>query len=145
MRDQLPLAGMNQANEAASASERIEFVIPMRLTLLNPTLRSHWSRRRKVALMLAWEVAVALPMARRPKTPWARANVRIERTSPKTPDRDNLYGSAKPLLDILQPLHAKCRPLGLGVIENDSDTCIDLVVVHVPGTQARTRVVLTRL
>lgn len=124
--------------------DRIEFVLPLRLPLLNPQLRTHWARRRKRALDLAWHVSILIPLVQRPLSPWDRASVLIERFSPKRPDRDNLVPCAKPLLDILQPLHPKVRPLGLGVILNDSDDCIDLSVVHVQSALEQTRVLIIR-
>lgn len=127
-----------------TAPDRIEFTLQQRLPLLGKQLRSHWAKRRRAALSMAWEIAAAIPRTSRPQTPWTRATVLVERYGPTKPDRDNLVSCVKPMLDILQPLHAKNRPLGLGIIANDNDDCIELSVVHVQSNLKQTRVTLVR-
>jgi Holliday junction resolvase RusA-like endonuclease len=102
----------------------------------------HWAERRKVASALASAVWTA---CRPPKTPLARCKVLIERTSTQEPDRDNLYGGVKPLMDALQPASRR-HPHGLGFIVDDGPACVaEMVVRHVPGKAKRTIVTIEEL
>ena len=127
-------------------NEQIEFVLGQRLALLNPMLRTHWSARRRQIKDLAWEVSALVGPRHRPKAPWQRVSVLVERHSTTEPDEENLMSCVKPLMDVLQPFHQKSRPYGLGIIQNDNRACVpDLQVRHVQSKLKQTRVVITRL
>jgi hypothetical protein len=127
-------------------SEQIEFVLGQRLMLLNPMLRTHWSKRGRLIKDLAWEVSALIGPRRRPATPWQRVSVLVERHSTSEPDQENLESCVKPLMDVLQPFHLKSRPYGLGIIQNDNRACVpDLQVRHVQSKLKQTRVLITRL
>lgn len=127
-------------------SDQIEFVLGQRLLLLNPLLRTHWSKRSRMTKDLAWEVAALVGPRRRPASPWPRVSVLVERHSTTEPDKENLEGCVKLLMDVLQPFHEKARPYGLGIIKNDNRICVpDMQVLHVKSKLKQTRVVITRL
>jgi hypothetical protein len=116
--------------------------IPTRTPTNNVWLRMHWARRRKFATAMASEVWTA---CRPPKLPLTRCKVLIERTSTQEPDRDNLVGGVKPLMDALQPL-SKRHPYGLGFILDDSPVCVvEMDVRHVQGRAHRTVVTIEEL
>jgi Holliday junction resolvase RusA-like endonuclease len=115
--------------------------IPDRIMTLNDWQQVHHFARSKVKKRLAMLVWAA---CRPPREPLTRCRVLVERTSTQEPDKDNLYGGAKALLDVLQPLH-KRRKYGLGFILDDSSKCIDLTVVHVPGKAKRTVVTIEEI
>jgi len=102
---------------------RISFTLARPLPLLNVQLRTHWAKRRKAQIALAWEVVdAAQPL---PEKPMTKARVTVERYSIGTPDTDNLC--VKHLLDVLCP-QSKRHPVGLGVIVDDSPACCELHV-----------------
>lgn len=121
-----PLAGFT--------GREIRFTLARPVKLLNVTQRMHWSARRRYAKELSAEIAV-LAWALIPPQPWSRATVRIERWSIKEPDKDNLYASAKCLVDCLLPRSTR-HPHGLGFVVDDSPDHMDQTVVH---KQAATR------
>lgn len=107
-------------------------LISLRLGLLaspNRTHSRHWAVAAKRRKALAWEVWAALQGQSRPESPIRLAYVRIARCSSGRLDIDNLYASAKPLLDVLQPLTPR-RPLGLGIIAGDRDDQLCLTVAN---------------
>jgi len=119
----------------------LQFELPFRLPTLNPQLRMHWSTKRKELLTLAWEIHAAIPRAVRPAVPLTGIEVEIDRYGPQRPDDENLKASAKWLLDVMQPVHEKKRPYGLGVILEDAKSCVhELRVHHVKSNAARTTV-----
>jgi hypothetical protein len=75
--------------------------------------------------------------------PMPFAVVIVTRHSPSEPDPDNLFASAKPLLDVLQP-PARAYPFGLGLIVGDAPHQIELVCNwrQAPKNQGYTRVSL---
>ncbi len=66
----------------------------------------------------------------RPEHPFNFASIVIERVGIRAPDYDNLYASAKALLDCLQPCTDR-RRYGVGVIAGDDPTRLKLSVEHV--------------
>lgn len=120
----------------------IRFELPTPTPLLNELLRLHWSQRRKLASRLAWAIKVATA-GQRPKEAYARAKVRIERHSIRTPDYDGMVGGAKPLIDCLLPLSDR-HPHGLGFVADDSPSCMELEVVAVKaaGREAQKTVIV---
>lgn len=78
---------------------------------------------------MAWEIKLALG-DKIPPAPIKRARIRYERHSSGVLDYENLVGSAKRLLDILQPASRRC-PAGLGVIAGDDPQHLDAEYVAV--------------
>lgn len=115
--------------------------IPERTPTNNIWLKVHHMARGKYKKKLALLVWAA---CRPPRTPLARCRVTIERTSTQAPDRDNLYGGVKPLLDVLQPASRR-HPQGLGFFLDDSDDCIELTVRHVAGAAKRTVITIEEI
>lgn len=107
----------------------IRFELPFALPSLNVLLqrcRSYSGKQRgakKARNDLAWSVVAAIGR-QRPPAPLARVRVRIERHGIRQLDPvDNLPGSVKRLMDILQPCSTR-NPAGLGIILNDSSACV---------------------
>lgn len=118
--------------------KRLEGSMPIRTPTVNELLRMHWRVRGRLQRRVALELYVALGLARwRPAQPWARARVRIERYSPQQPDADALPGTAKLVLDALQP-PSKRHPYGLAVIAGDRAAELEVEVVHVGRRLQRT-------
>jgi hypothetical protein len=119
----------------------IRIAIPETLPTPNVLLRLHWSKRGRIQRRVATMIGGALLQAGwRPGAPLAAVEVRIRRYSAKQPDPDALPGTAKLILDALQPA-SKRHPYGLGVIADDSAKCVKaLHVEHVGKRQARTEI-----
>ena len=117
--------------------------------LLNKVLRAHWRKRQAGTRALAWEVRAAIGRRGLPAVPIARARVRIVRRSAlgPLPDQDGMIGGAKGLIDTLQPMDAKRRPYGLGLIAGDDQNCIVLEAeaVRVPKADVGTLIIITPL
>lgn len=114
----------------------LEGSMPIRTPTINELLRMHWRVRGRLQRRVATELFLALPRWR-PAQPWARARVRIERYSPQQPDADALPGTAKLILDALQP-PSKRHPYGLGLIAGDRAGELEVEVVHVGRRLKRT-------
>lgn len=101
-------------------------VFELELTPMRNALdRMHYRTKRRLHDRLAAAFRAQLPNAS--GTPFGSAKVEIIRYSSKQPDRDGLYGSAKPILDAMQ-VASKRHPYGAYVIENDDPDTIDLDV-----------------
>lgn len=87
--------------------------------------RMHWRTEKRLKDTLATSIRMQVPLAT--GIPFQRARVEIVRYSAQEPDRDNLHGMCKPILDVLQ-ISSKRHPYGVCVIEDDSPDHIDLVV-----------------
>lgn len=119
----------------------IRFELPFALPSLNAILqqrRSYSGKKRGVKKArndLAWAVVEAIGR-QRPVTPLGRVRVRIERHAARMLDPiDNLPGSVKHLMDVLQPFSAR-HPAGLGIIADDSARCViaaEVVQVQLTG------------
>jgi Holliday junction resolvase RusA-like endonuclease len=120
---------------------RIVIDIPQRMPTGNVWLKVHYMARAKFKKSLA---ILVFTVCRPPRQPLTRCRVLIERYSTQKPDKDNLYGGMKPLLDVLQPV-SKRHPQGLGFFVDDSEACIDLTVRHVKGTAKRTVVTIDEM
>lgn len=117
----------------------IQFELPFTLPSLNALFRGGGRNgkvrgAKKKRADLAWAIAIALGR-QRPATPLRRVRIRVERHAFRMLDRlDNLPGSLKPLIDLLQP---DCRyPAGLGVILDDSPRCViaaEVIQVQLSG------------
>ena len=120
----------------------IELEIPMRTPTTNKLVRTHWAKRGRIGRQVAKELWIAMVLARipRPEKPIRRFRIEIMRESTKEPDRDGLFGSAKFILDALQP-PSRRHPYGIGLIADDSPAhMLDLDVRHVHGKGERTRI-----
>jgi hypothetical protein len=120
-----------------TAPYSITFRIPVVTPLLNEVEHMHHFGRAKLLARFAWHVRVATA-GRRPAAPLQRARVTIERCSVGTPDRDNLVGGVKRLVDVLlTPLPQVMKRTGklrvrhkhgLGFLVDDAPTHLDLEV-----------------
>lgn len=89
--------------------------------------------RRDIAREVAAELWASCGVTARQIGPIARCRVHIYRYSTGTLDGDNKSGVPKFLLDVLQPQSAR-HPDGLGLILNDSESCIvEQMVIQMPG------------
>jgi hypothetical protein len=97
----------------------IEFEIPLLLKLPNTLSGRHWSaamaQRKKLAPMLSLALSQYFGAA-----PMERAHVTVTRYSigPVRPDWDNLFASAKPLIDLLL-VRTERHPHSFGLIVDD--------------------------
>lgn len=105
------------------------FEIPMELSPLtngsNGLDRMHWRNKKKLKERLACLLRSQAPLD--VALPFAKAKVEVIRYSSSEPDRDNMHGALKPLLDAMQ-VASKRHPYGAYIIENDSSEHIELVV-----------------
>ena len=88
----------------------------------NDLLGYHWRYRTQNSKVWRDEVYYALRAAgSKPRKPFLKARVEIDRRSRGVLDPDNLYGAMKPVIDGLR--HA-------GVIEDDTPEHIELIVTQ---------------
>lgn len=104
-------------------SRELAFVLPFALPSLNVRDRAHWTARRRQKIDMSWAI-IGLTQGQRPPQPWWRSRVHVERRSAGMLDIDNLYASAKDLLDSL---------IKVGIIVDDAPDFLTLEI-----TQART-------
>lgn len=119
--------------------------IPQALPSPNRTHSRHWAVAAERRRLWAWYVKLALIGQVLPAEPIRYAYVRIERHSSGGLDIDNLYASAKAVLDVLQPFGPR-RPLGLGIIAGDDSKKLNLEVVNVligRGVQKKTIILIS--
>src|SRR5271157_315989 len=111
----------------------IQFRLPGPLQLPNRKQNLHWKAKgaivRKAREKLAWEIR-ALLNGQMPAEPFQFASVQVFRHGIIEPDRDNLYFSAKDLMDVLQPSTDR-RTFGLGIISDDKPSRCDFDIKHV--------------
>jgi hypothetical protein len=103
----------------------VSFTLAAPTKTLNELRRMHFRAYAKHRAALAFEV-FARTMKQRPAIPFSRALILVERYGERDVDFDGLIGGLKPLLDVLQPFHAKVRPNGLGIIASDAPGCLTL-------------------
>ncbi len=113
---------------------QISFTLAKPLKLPNRrNLGSNWkaahAARAAERRILSAEIAAQLA-GRRPESPFAIAQVIVQRVGIRAPDYDNLYASAKALLDCMQPATDR-RKYGLGLIAGDDPMRLVLRVEHV--------------
>lgn len=118
----------------------------MTLPTLNTLLRMHWSKRRRMQQEVAWECMRAMRLSGiRIDSPIEHCDIVIVRHSRREPDPDGMPGTAKLLLDALQP-RSKTHPCGLGVIADDGPKCIRrLEVRHAQAVRCRSAGHLTEI
>jgi len=111
----------------------IQFRLPTPLQLPNRKQNLDWKIKgaitKKARQTLAWEIRTLIN-GQMPVNPFEFASVQIFRHGIIEPDRDNLYASAKDLLDVLQPVTAR-RSFGLGVIADDKPSRCAFDIKHV--------------
>lgn len=113
----------------AVAPGTLAFEIPMELSPgvngAKGLKRMHWAAEKKlrerIACLLRAQAPLNLPL------PFEWAKVELIRYSSQQPDKDNLHGLVKPLLDAMQ-VSSKRHPYGAGIIVDDSPDHIDLTV-----------------
>jgi hypothetical protein len=122
----------------------IRFSIPMTMPTPNTLLRMHWAKRRRLQRRVSELVWCALRQAGIGRAdPIDRCRMSLTRYSRRRCDVDALGGTAKLLLDVLQP-PSRRHPEGLGVIVDDSPDCvIEFHVEHACGAH-RTDVLIER-
>jgi hypothetical protein len=134
----------------------ISFEIGCATPSLNVLKRMHFRAEAKLQQRFCGLANMAT-VGRRPSAPLARAAVTIERHCTGTLDKDNLYGGAKPLVDVLltprlltirngKPLVLHKR--GLGFLQDDSPDRLELTVCQVKakrGQPQRTVITITEL
>lgn len=76
--------------------------------------------KRETEQALAWQIAT-----QKIKPVDHRVDVIVTWYEPNDKrDPDNIYSAVKFILDVLQPMHPKLRPYGLGIIRDDSQRFI---------------------
>jgi len=126
--------------------DRIAFTIPRAFVPLNVLLGMHWRARKRYAGGLSAEVA-GLIRGSPSREPMLKARVTITRYGMKVPDRDGLYGGAKPLIDLLL-VYSDTHPHGLGLITDDDPAHLDLIVNAEKApkrAEVRTHVLIERI
>ena len=99
--------------------QSIDLVVTSATPLLNPYLRLHWAKRRKLGQFWDWSIKQALGRCKAPGL--TKCNILIERyESGRAPDIDNLTGGVKCAIDSL----VKC-----GVIVDDNPQVIQSLKV----------------
>lgn len=138
-------------------TRKITFTLPAPFPLVNRiTGYSHFTAARQKNQMQREVAAVAYHL--RPSVPLDRAHVLIERHSVGTPDTDNLWGSAKRVLDCLTtPMPLKVRTpgarqrtknkRGLGFIVDDAPKhlVLDVKAVKCRLCEQKTVVTITEI
>ncbi len=117
----------------------IEFTLGFALPSLNVRDRQHWAVRYRAKWGLSRSVMVAIGGPRYlPRVPLLHARVTVTRHG-RAMDIDNLYASAKPLMDVLC-VASKTHPAGLGFIVDDAPSCLELIVrqEHARPKEAKT-------
>jgi len=131
----------------------IAFTLPEPFPLLNHSIGQSRFALTGMRRAMARNVALASAGVRIPE-PFPRAHVLIERHSVGTPDRDNLVGGAKFLIDTLTtPRLLKVRTegarqrvrnkRGLGFIVDDAPHYADIEVRHVKARLCDQKTVVT--
>ena len=114
----------------------IQFRLAAPLQLPNRKSNLNWNAKgamvKKAREQLAWEIRAALA-GQMPAQPFQFSSVQVFRHGIIEPDRDNLYASAKDLLDVLQPMR-DVRPrrlFGLGIIADDKPSRCAFEIKHI--------------
>ena len=121
---------------------------PLQLPNRKPNLdwRIKAAMVRKARFQLAWEIRAALN-GFLPPEPFAYASVQVFRHGIREPDIDNLFASAKDILDVMQPATEK-RKFGLGIITDDKPSRCKFEIKHIQAkhrTDQGTLVVIRQL
>lgn len=126
--------------------DQFGFTLPYTLKNLNVFLRLHWSDRSRYIRQVSADVAALIQHLPAGAPPIEHARVTVTRHALREPDADNLTGSCKSLLDVLQPRSDR-HPHGLGLIQGDDPDHLELVVVCDPAakrSEVRTVVLIER-
>jgi hypothetical protein len=127
-------------------SREITFRLSAPLQLPNRKMNLGWKAKgaitKKARELLSWEIR-ALIAGQIPDEPFLYSSVKVFRHGIIEPDRDNLYFSAKDLMDVLQPAITR-RSFGLGVISDDKPSrCLfDIKHIKAPKRDAQCTVVV---
>jgi hypothetical protein len=98
---------------------RYEIAVPEAAPSPNKYVRAHWTTYQRLKQKWHWLILEALQHGGKPETALRKARVTIVRYGMKKLDRDNLYGSCKPILDALRAHR---------VIVDDDDEHLELLV-----------------
>ena len=118
--------------------DRFGFTLPYALPSLNKLLRMHWSERKKEAKRMSESVAAVTAHLPKGAKPPEHARVTVVRYASRAMDEDNLYGSVKHLLDVLQPKSER-HPFGLGLIAGDDPAHLTVTVRFERSSRAAAR------
>ncbi len=120
----------------------IVFTLAAPTKTLNELRRMHFRAYAKHRIAIAFEV-LARTVKQRPDAPFARARIVVERHGERDVDFDGLVGGLKPLLDVIQPFHVHTRPNGIGIIANDSPSCLTVEVRPVRCARGAGKTIVT--
>lgn len=104
------------------------FTLKAPLLLPNRKKNLHWSAQTQLIHALSQEVAQVIGPG--PSEPIAKAHIRVFRYGIQEPDHDNIIGSLKGLLDVLQPRSHR-HPYGLGIIAGDDPEHLTSEIHHI--------------
>lgn len=114
---------------------------------LNETMKWHWATKKKAKAAWANEIWWGVKNRGRfnlPPTPIAKAHITVTRYASLLLDQhDNLAGGCKGLIDVLQPMHPKRNPMGLGIIAGDAPHQLHATYSQVKCKRAEARTVIT--
>lgn len=122
----------------------INFSLPFRLPTLNQRDRMDRFEKTRYRQHLAKQVWIRLPTMKPPE-PFRFARVTVTRYSTGVLDPDGLKAQCKALLDVLQCMHPKTHPSGLGVIVGDDPKHLVLRCVLVKSRAEQTDVRIEEL
>ncbi len=120
---------------------QIVIEIPLALVSLNEWSKWHYHKKKEYRESLAWEVRIAYGRVKHKPLQWF--DVKMMRYGIKLLDWANLYGSVKPLEDVLV-VATKRNPSGLGIIQDDAvKYCRSLTCTQELVKQGEQKTVLT--
>jgi len=124
-------------------TDRFIIELPFQTLLANVYNSMYPMKRGWYSQMLWVHLSNGIPFKLRPKVPWEKWSILIEREGKKKPDHGAIWSGAKPIPDILQP--RSVHKLGLGIVKNDSPDClIHWAAEHIQGPRKWTRVTIIR-
>lgn len=122
-------------DDSAPASEALSFTLSFTLDSMNVRDRKHRYSHGADKKSLNLEVLAAIGGSRyKPFPPWKRVRVTVVRCSAGKLDRDNLWGSAKNLCDVLC-VQSSRHPSGLGICVDDDEAHMTLNVSQGPAAR----------
>lgn len=143
---QTRMAAMRAVDVPVPDPNVVEFTLSAPTKTLNQILRMHWRDRQHYQQQLSGEIG-RLTMAQPVRIPFEKCRVTITRYSLKVPDADNLWASAKPLVDCLL-VHSATHPQGLGFCRDDSPDHMQMIVKSAlvkRSAEQRTHVLIERI
>ncbi|HTS05739.1 MAG TPA: hypothetical protein VMP68_09155 [Candidatus Eisenbacteria bacterium] len=121
------------------------FILKKPLMLPNRKKTLHWAKQSQLIHALSQEVAQAIGQG--PPQPIPKAHVKVFRYGIQEPDHDNIVGSLKGILDVLQPRSHR-HPYGLGIIAGDDPEHLISEIHHIQVktlAEQKTKVVIREI